>query len=164
DNNQDTPYPAETPSSSNPPDGAIIDYSLSSPLSADVAANMKLQIFDAQHNLVREYSSKPEPHDPAPKNVPDYWFKENAALTNHAAYHHLTTLKTELDLRKKLIPPSPATAPKPNSSSDTRQMGAPSVAQAGVANSFAVGVVTQQVGERERCNTPTGKVATEEEL
>ena len=84
DNNGDTPLPIETPASDNPPDGAIIDYYLSAPLTAADAANMKLQIFDSAHNLVREYTTTPAPHDTAPKNVPDYWFEPNAALTNKA--------------------------------------------------------------------------------
>lgn len=81
DNSQDTPLPKEVPAGENPLDGAIIDYYLKSP--AD-AASLKLQIFDAQHNLVREYTTKPDDYDRAPKNVPDYWFEEPATLTNKA--------------------------------------------------------------------------------
>ena len=82
DNSQDTPYPVETPAGENPPDGAILDYYLPSALSASDASTMKLQIFDAQHSLVREYTTTPADYDRSPKNVPDYWFEEPAALTN----------------------------------------------------------------------------------
>ena len=81
DNSQDTPLPKEVPAGENPLDGAIIDYYLKTPANA---ADMKLQVFDAQHNLVREYTTKPAPYDRAPKNVPDYWFEEPATLTNKA--------------------------------------------------------------------------------
>ena len=45
---------------------------------------MKLQIFDAQHNLVHEYTTTPDDYDHAPPNVPEYWFKSNPSLTNKA--------------------------------------------------------------------------------
>src|SRR5258708_18595032 len=67
DNNQDTPLPIETPAAKNPPDGAIIDYYLKSV----PASEIRLAIYDAQNNLVREYSSVAPPQDKPPSNFPD---------------------------------------------------------------------------------------------
>ena len=47
-----TPLPPEEPTADNPPNGAMIDYFLPNP-----AEHLKLEIFDAQHNLVRSFSS-----------------------------------------------------------------------------------------------------------
>jgi len=47
-----TPLPPEEPTAENPPNGAMIDYYL--PKSAE---HVKLEIFDAQHDLVRSFSS-----------------------------------------------------------------------------------------------------------
>lgn len=83
DMNQDTPLPPETPAGQNPPDGAILDYYLPSPPTGE----MKLDIYDAQNNLVREYSSVAPPEDKTPKNAPDYWFKPPVALTKNAGHN-----------------------------------------------------------------------------
>jgi hypothetical protein len=81
--NQDTPLPIETPAAKNPPDGAIIDYVL--PRGA--ATNLKLQIFDSQNRLVREFTTMVAPEDTTPMNVPDYWFAPPAALTTHPGHN-----------------------------------------------------------------------------
>ncbi len=47
-----TPLPPEEPTAENPPNGAMIDYFLPNP-----AGHVKLEIFDAQHELVRSFSS-----------------------------------------------------------------------------------------------------------
>ncbi len=47
-----TPLPPEEPTAENPPAGAMIDYFLKSP-----AGNVTLEVFDAQKNLVRKFSS-----------------------------------------------------------------------------------------------------------
>jgi len=47
-----TPLPPEEPAAENPPNGAMIDYFLANP-----AERVKLEIFDAQHELVRSFSS-----------------------------------------------------------------------------------------------------------
>jgi photosystem II stability/assembly factor-like uncharacterized protein len=47
-----TPLPPEEPTAENPPNGALIDYFLAAP-----AEHVKLEIFDAQHELVRSFSS-----------------------------------------------------------------------------------------------------------
>ena len=48
-----TPLPPEEPTAENPPSGAIIDYFLPSAASA-----VRLEVFDAQQNLVRKFSSE----------------------------------------------------------------------------------------------------------
>jgi photosystem II stability/assembly factor-like uncharacterized protein len=48
-----TPLPPEEPTAENPPSGAIIDYFLPS-----AASVVRLEIFDAQQNLVRQFSSE----------------------------------------------------------------------------------------------------------
>ncbi len=80
DNNQDTPYPPETPAGKNPPDGAIIDYFLKSA----AAGEIKLVIRDGRGQEVRRYSSQANaPELPLP-NVPSYWFAPVAALPTAA--------------------------------------------------------------------------------
>jgi len=73
--NPDTPLPPEVPAGKNPPDGAIIDYYLTSTAKAPV----KLEIFDAQDHLVRRYSSsdKPEPLEKTASEhpIPMYWVR-----------------------------------------------------------------------------------------
>jgi photosystem II stability/assembly factor-like uncharacterized protein len=83
DVNEDTPLPPETPAGKNPPDGAIIDYYLKSAPSGEI----KMAIYDAQNNLVREYSSIAPPQDKTPKNAPDYWFRKPAALPKNAGHN-----------------------------------------------------------------------------
>ncbi|MBV9625497.1 MAG: hypothetical protein JOZ14_16135, partial [Acidobacteria bacterium] len=80
DVNQDTPLPPETPAGANPPPGAIIDYFLKTPAPEQVM----LAIYDSHHNLVRKFSTTPEPAPPQPPNAPEYWFSPQPALTNHA--------------------------------------------------------------------------------
>jgi photosystem II stability/assembly factor-like uncharacterized protein len=80
DRNNDTPLPPEVPAGENPPEGAIIDYSLQSP----PAGPITLSIYDAAGNPVRQFSSEAAPEKTVPANVPDYWFAQPAALTKHA--------------------------------------------------------------------------------
>ncbi|HET6913770.1 MAG TPA: hypothetical protein VFH71_10600 [Rhodanobacteraceae bacterium] len=60
-NNKDTPLPPETPLGKNPPNGAIIDYSLG----ANTHGPVTIDILDASGRLVRHYASdaKPEAAD-----------------------------------------------------------------------------------------------------
>ena len=83
-NNPDTPLPPEEPAGQNPPDGAILYYSLKSTASTAVT----LEIFDSAKNLVRRYSSddKPDPMDPT-LNVPTYWVRPPAILAATAGMH-----------------------------------------------------------------------------
>ena len=70
-NNTDTPLPPEEPAGQNPPDGAMLDYT--------VKANgpVTLEISDEAGGLVRRFAStdKPEPVDPKELPVPTYWIR-----------------------------------------------------------------------------------------
>jgi photosystem II stability/assembly factor-like uncharacterized protein len=80
DNDQETPLPAEVPAGQNPPDGAIIYYTLKSAPAADIT----LEIRDAQGNLLRRFSSATPAPDTVVKNVPDYWFGPQAQLPKNS--------------------------------------------------------------------------------
>jgi len=71
DMNNDTPLPPETPAAANPPDGAIIDYYLKAAPRNDVS----IEIHDAKGQLVRRFTSTPDPAPAQPPNAPEYWFK-----------------------------------------------------------------------------------------
>jgi photosystem II stability/assembly factor-like uncharacterized protein len=85
--NPDTPLPPEVPAGLNPPDGAIIDYYLASATSQPVI----LEILDANHKLVRRYSStdKPEPlaKIAAENPIPMYWVRQPQNLSGAAGMH-----------------------------------------------------------------------------
>ncbi|HEX5437343.1 MAG TPA: hypothetical protein VFW98_09285 [Gemmatimonadaceae bacterium] len=85
DNIQDTPLPPEVPAGQNPPEGAIIDYYLKTPASGPVT----LSVYDAQHHLVRRYSSIAPPPDTSPPNIPMYWFKPPIVLSTAAGMHRV---------------------------------------------------------------------------
>jgi photosystem II stability/assembly factor-like uncharacterized protein len=92
-----TPLPPEEPTAENPPNGAMMDYFLSSPASV-----VHLEILDAQGNLVRQFSSeglsaKPGSgsqslqgketwkHPPLP--VAERWFPKPEVLEKTAGMH-----------------------------------------------------------------------------
>jgi photosystem II stability/assembly factor-like uncharacterized protein len=82
-----TPLPPEEPTAENPPAGAMIDYFLKSP-----ANNVTLEIIDAQHKLVRRFSSAdkhedrhPEKHPPVP--IAERWFPKPEALLTTPGMH-----------------------------------------------------------------------------
>lgn len=79
DMNNDTPLPPETAAAANPPDGAIIDYYLKSP-----AKEISLEIHDAGGQLVRKFTTTPEPPPAQPANAPEYWFKDSSVLPHVA--------------------------------------------------------------------------------
>jgi photosystem II stability/assembly factor-like uncharacterized protein len=83
--NTDTPLPPEVPAGQNPPDGAIIDYTLR----AAAAGPIALEISDAAGRLVRRYSSadRLQPVDPRAFNVPMYWVKPQRVLSAAAGMH-----------------------------------------------------------------------------
>ena len=58
-NNKDTPLPPETPLGKNPPNGAIIDYSLG----ANTRGPVTIDILDASGKLVRHYASDAKPEE-----------------------------------------------------------------------------------------------------
>ncbi|HEY0564519.1 MAG TPA: glycoside hydrolase [Terriglobales bacterium] len=71
--NTDTPLPPEVPAGQNPPEGAIIYYSLAQAPSTPVV----IEISDAQGKLIRRFSSNDHPFVPDAKelNVPYYWIR-----------------------------------------------------------------------------------------
>ena len=83
-----TPLPPEEPTAENPPNGAMIDYFLSSP-----ARTVRLEVFDAQQNLVRRFSSErhsseeqiPTKYLPLP--VAERWFTKPEVLEKTAGMH-----------------------------------------------------------------------------
>ncbi|MBI2835082.1 MAG: hypothetical protein HYX76_11720 [Acidobacteria bacterium] len=79
--NTDTPLPPETPLGANPPNGAIIYYSLGSEPPGEVS----LEILDAAGRLVRRFSSHdPPPPPPSPPPAAGYWFRPAAPLPKAA--------------------------------------------------------------------------------
>lgn len=82
DNYPDTPLQIETPAGDNPPDGAILDYSLDKP-----AAKVTITIKDSAGAVVRRFSSDDKsPELPLP-NVPQYWFGPEARPTVAAGHN-----------------------------------------------------------------------------
>jgi photosystem II stability/assembly factor-like uncharacterized protein len=80
-----TPLPPEEPTAKNPPNGAMIDYVLKSS-----AADVKLEIFDAQHELVRKFSSEDRTvtkHASLP--VAERWFPKPEVLAKAPGMHRL---------------------------------------------------------------------------
>jgi photosystem II stability/assembly factor-like uncharacterized protein len=78
-----TPIPPEEPTAENPPAGATIDYFLKS-----AASNVKLEILDAQQNLVQRLSSEDrhsEKHAPLP--IAERWFPKPEALSTTPGTH-----------------------------------------------------------------------------
>jgi hypothetical protein len=82
--NTDTPLPPDEPGGENPPDGAIIDYALSS----DAAAPVTLEILDDTGRLVRRYSSADPVEPPDPNlSIPAYWIRPPQSLSSAAGMH-----------------------------------------------------------------------------
>jgi photosystem II stability/assembly factor-like uncharacterized protein len=78
-----TPLPPEEPTAENPPTGAVIDYFLKSP-----TGSVKLEIFDAQHKLVRSFSSEDKGRGkPAPLPVAERWFPKPETLGKSPGMH-----------------------------------------------------------------------------
>ena len=88
-----TPLPPEEPTAENPPSGAMMDYFLPFP-----ANSVRLEILDAQHNLVRTFSSNDRSsedhssqdqgtgkHQPLP--VAERWFSKPEVLEKTAGMH-----------------------------------------------------------------------------
>jgi photosystem II stability/assembly factor-like uncharacterized protein len=82
--NTDTPLPPDEPAGENPPEGAMIDYRLSSNVSGPVT----LEIKDSKGNLVRRYASDDPAPSPDPKlKIPRYWVKPPQILPGTAGLH-----------------------------------------------------------------------------
>ncbi|HET7459315.1 MAG TPA: hypothetical protein VFJ74_16815 [Gemmatimonadaceae bacterium] len=82
--NPDTPIPQEEPAGRNPPDGAVIDYSL--PAGGD--GPVTLEVLDAAGRLVRRFASTDSVEPPVPdRNIPDYWIRPPQRLGTGAGVH-----------------------------------------------------------------------------
>jgi photosystem II stability/assembly factor-like uncharacterized protein len=77
-----TPLPPEEPTAENPPSGAVIDYVLRAPAKA-----VAVEIFDAQQNLVRRFSSADRPAKRGPAAIADRWFHDPDILGATAGMH-----------------------------------------------------------------------------
>ena len=80
DNHPDTPLQREMPASQNPPDGAILYYSLSAPPKGEIT----LDVLDEKGTHIRHFSSVPEKESLPPANVPEYWFYPPISLPTAA--------------------------------------------------------------------------------
>ena len=82
--NTDTPLPPDEPVGENPPEGAMIDYSLGKNVSGPVT----LEIKDAKGNVVRRYASTDPVPPPDPKlKIPRYWVRPPQALSSAPGRH-----------------------------------------------------------------------------
>jgi photosystem II stability/assembly factor-like uncharacterized protein len=90
--NYDTPFPPEVPYALNPPDGAIIYYSLSAKPSAPIT----LDVIDASGTVVRHMSSTPGAPvaEAAQPPEPNFWIAPSEALPTNVG-----TNRTNWDLR-----------------------------------------------------------------
>ena len=79
--NQDTPLPPEMPAGENPPAGAVLDYYLKDVPAGDIT----LGVSDQSGQLIRQFSSRPEPTTTEPPpDVPDYWLLRPEPLPKRA--------------------------------------------------------------------------------
>lgn len=80
----DTPILPEEPTGKNPPDGAILDYTL-----AQAANEVVLQIVGADGSIIRTYSSKDKPEvlDTTSMQYPTYWFRPAQKVSTTAGHH-----------------------------------------------------------------------------
>src|SRR6202167_1594496 len=87
DTNTDTPIPPDEPPGQNPPDGAIIDYSLGQSISGPVT----LEILDSRGPVVRRYAStdKPDMTQEQLENqlIPLYWLRPQKILAATPGMH-----------------------------------------------------------------------------
>ncbi len=85
--NTDTPLPPDEPQGENPPDGAVIDYSLPASFSGTVT----LELLDREGKLVRRYASTDPPYatpgELARQLIPLYWLKLPQTLPATAGMH-----------------------------------------------------------------------------
>lgn len=83
----DTPIPPDEPAGQNPPDGAVIDYSLGSSVNGPVT----LEILDARGTVIRRYAStdKPDVTQEQLENqlIPLYWLRPQRILSATSGMH-----------------------------------------------------------------------------
>lgn len=80
----DTPILPEEPTGKNPPDGAILDYTLAQP-----ANEVVLQIVGTNGQVIRSYSNKDKPEvlDTTSMQYPTYWFRPAQKISTTAGHH-----------------------------------------------------------------------------
>lgn len=80
----DTPLPPEEPTGQNPPEGAILDYTLH-----QKAGEVKLEIINEADDLIRRYSSadKPVEVDSTSLPHPTYWIRPAQHLSAEPGHH-----------------------------------------------------------------------------
>jgi photosystem II stability/assembly factor-like uncharacterized protein len=83
--NPDTPLPPDEPAGENPPDGAMIDYSLAK----DATGAVAIEIKDSKGATVRKYSSDdaPQKYDPKKLRIPGYWIRPLQSVSTKAGMH-----------------------------------------------------------------------------
>ena len=83
--NTDTPLPPDEPGGENPPDGAMIDYFLSS----DATGPVTIEIKDGKGQSVRRYSSADAPFQANPKRlkIPSYWIRPPQSVSTKPGLH-----------------------------------------------------------------------------
>src|SRR5215470_8729790 len=83
--NTDTPLPPDEPAGENPPDGAMIDYFLST----DADGPVTIEIKDGKGQAVRKYSSTDVPVEANPKRlrIPSYWIRPPQSVSAKAGMH-----------------------------------------------------------------------------
>ncbi|HWY54766.1 MAG TPA: hypothetical protein VNZ03_09900 [Terriglobales bacterium] len=78
-----SPLPPEEPTANNPPNGAMIDYYLK-----NTASHIKLDIFDAKHNLVNSFSSDdPKEQKHLARPIAERWFPKPEILETTPGMH-----------------------------------------------------------------------------
>ncbi|MGH8164628.1 MAG: hypothetical protein ACREP1_09870, partial [Rhodanobacteraceae bacterium] len=84
DTNTDTPLPPDEPAGENPPEGAMIDYSLG----AGESGSVTLEIKDANGQVVRRYASTDSlPGKEEKLKIPRYWVKQPRAVSGEPGLH-----------------------------------------------------------------------------
>ncbi len=92
DTNTDTPLPPDEPAAKNPPDGAILDYSLPASIHGPVA----IEIRDSTGAVVRRYASndvlaanvsKGPDSNPQGTDIPSYWIRPPQRLSAAPGMH-----------------------------------------------------------------------------
>ncbi len=81
--NTDTPLPQEEPAGQNPPDGAIINYTLREKAQGPIT----LEIITPEGTLIRRYTSEDQPWQMPAINVPYYWPRPQQILSGDAGSH-----------------------------------------------------------------------------
>jgi len=83
----DTPMPPDEPAGQNPPDGAVIDYSLP----ATIQGTVTLEILDSANKVMRRFSSVDAPESTqeqlAKQLIPLYWLRMPKVLPASAGMH-----------------------------------------------------------------------------